>query len=74
MSLEPKKYPRAAVGVIGGIILLSCIAVAGAQAEDGGAQPPHARLAAGLRASSLNFGLHCAAAGQWPDRGRHGDL
>ena len=48
MSLEPKKYPRAAVGVIGGIILLSCITVAGAQAEDGGAQPPHARLAAGL--------------------------
>jgi hypothetical protein len=48
MSLKPKKYPRAALRVIGGIILLSCVAVAGAQAEDGGAQPPHARLAAGL--------------------------
>ena len=48
MSLEAKNYPRAAAKVIGGIILLSCIAAAAAQAEDGGAQPPHARLAAEL--------------------------
>jgi len=50
MSLEPKKYPRASVAarVIGGIFLLSCIAVATVQAEDGGAQPPDAKGAAGL--------------------------
>ena len=57
MSLKDKNCLRTSIasGVISGLILFGCIAVAGAQAADGSSQPRFAALAAGRPQVSLTL-------------------